>query len=256
MNNKDYIIATPVRRIIALLIDLFFLFIFFRFVLFAIFVNKYWDLNLNFQQSIILPLCVLFALFLFKDSFGGRSIGKIFLSIIVKNVTKDFSRPSLKNLFLRNLPLILFPLECFFILKNQYCRRIGDRWAGTFVLLIKNNYKFNNPIRWVSQRVLFFIFLLAVIVAGYFITAPIQVKKSYAYHLVTQELEADTNIAKKFGKIISYSYWPEFYYQDGKLYLNLLFNGEYFSGNAKISLNINENNKYSITKMEVFKKND
>ncbi len=257
--EKRFIICSPLRRILSFFVDIFFLILFFRFVLFTLFTQSHWDIELNIEKNILFSSLLAFFLFLCKDLFGGRSLGKIFFAIVVRNVARDavgnFSKPYRRHLFLRNIPLLLFPVELFFLLRDNYSRRLGDRWVGTFVLLDKEKTSKNNPIRWLTLRVLLFIFLLALLVSSYFILAPIQVKKSYAYQVAIEALEADISIQKEFGQIVSYGYWPEFYRKGNQFQINLSFKGQYFDGKAYISLDFNEKSHYFLKDLKIIKKN-
>jgi uncharacterized RDD family membrane protein YckC len=70
-------------------------------------------------------------LYFLKDSFGGRSIAKRILRLQVVNA--ETGRPaSVLRCFIRNLPIIIWPLEVLVTLSNPE-RRLGDRMAGTRV---------------------------------------------------------------------------------------------------------------------------
>ena len=248
-------IATPLRRILAFLLDSLFFVCFFRFTLLPLFIAKQWDIYFDFKNTIVIPSIVGIILFLFKDSLYGVSIGKFFLSIRIKKVQKKNLAPSFFALFMRNIPLLLCPLELFFLLYNKYARRFGDHLAGSFVLTLQDKEYQKNPVRWFSKKVIFFIFLISFLVSGYFIVSPLQVKKSYAFEISTQKLENDRHVLQQFGKIRKYSYWNEFYYdQQQKLHLNYKFYGQYFSGRVNFILEFDQDNYYLIKKMEIFKK--
>ncbi len=249
--EKRFIICSPFRRILAVLIDIFFLTLFFRFVLFTLFISSHWDIELNLGKNILFSGLVALFLFLCKDFFGGRSLGKVFCAIAVKNVTSDFAKPSQKHLFLRNITLLLFPLEFFFLLQNKYSRRLGDKWVGTFVVLDKEKTSKKDPIRWFSTRVLLFIFLTVLLLSSYFVVAPIQIKRSYAYQLAVEALEADVSVQKEFGKIVSYGYWTEFYRTKNGFQVNLSFKGKYFDGKADILLDFDEKKHYSLKNLKI-----
>lgn len=250
--ENRYLICTPLRRIISFIIDCLFLIFFFRFVLFSIFVNYNWDIKLDVWQSIISPAILALVILICKDILLGKSIGKYFSSIVIKVITNFYPKPTLIQLLLRNFTLFVFPIDLFFLLTDKYSRRLGDKISGTFVLLDKKSLLKDNPVRWFSKRVIFFIFLLTIIVSGYFIVAPIQIKKSYAYSLATKKLESSFN--KEFGRVIAYGYWTDFYYKQGNLHLNLPFRGQYFDGIAQIILQFDNKKYYSIKHIEIIKK--
>ena len=97
MAEENFTICSPLRRILAFLIDIFFLTLFFRFVLFILFTSFHWDIELNLGKNILYSGIIALFLFLCKDFFGGRSLGKVFCAIAVKNVTSDFAKPSQKH---------------------------------------------------------------------------------------------------------------------------------------------------------------
>ena len=252
-NNVQPQLAPAWKRMIAFLLDAFFMLCLFRFVFFPIFIAKNWDLFLNFQKTILIPIIVMVLLFLFKDLFGGISVGKYFCAIGVRRIDKQTSQASFLALFSRNISLLILPLELFFLLFDNYNRRWGDKLAGVFVLNFQQELQ-KNPIRWFSKRLVFFILLITFTVSGYFFTAPLQIKKSYAYEITKKKLENNESLLQNFGKIIEYSYWVDFYYDKTKiLHIQYRFFGQYFQGRASFSLNSDKKKKYTIKKMEIVK---
>ena len=251
--NSDFKIAEPWKRILAFLVDIFFFLCLFRFALYPLFIVKNWDIEFSLPHNIIFPIFFLVLSFLFKDSLQGLSIGKFFFSLSIRKVQKKIPKTSFFILFIRNLFLFLLPLELFSLLFNTYARRWGDKWAGVFVLYFPQEIK-NYPIRWLSKRVVFFILLVCFIVSGHFLTAPLQVKKSYAYQITTQNLENSQEIIKDFGKIIGYSYWVNFYYDKEKnLNLEYQFLGQYFKGKVIFQLKFDKVKHYIIKNKIILK---
>jgi uncharacterized RDD family membrane protein YckC len=78
------------------------------------------------------PLIMLFVIYSFyfiKDIFNGKSIGKMAIGLQVVDI--DSGKPaSLIKCVLRNLTIIIWPLECIIALFNLD-RRLGDYIAGT-----------------------------------------------------------------------------------------------------------------------------
>ena len=66
-----------------------------------------------------------------KDVFGGQSIGKRIFKIIV--VSDDGTPATLKQLILRNIFLLVWPVEAY-IMKDNVKPRIGDSLAKTKVI--------------------------------------------------------------------------------------------------------------------------
>jgi len=70
-----------------------------------------------------------FAIYFCKDSFNGQSIAKRILKLqLVDNTTGDVASPW--KCFLRNLFIIIWPIEAIVVLTNT-SRRLGDMIAGT-----------------------------------------------------------------------------------------------------------------------------
>ena len=66
---------------------------------------------------------------LIKDAYGQKSIGKHFMNVNIIDISTNQSASRLKRL-IRNLTIIIAPLEFIFILINP-SRRLGDLIAGT-----------------------------------------------------------------------------------------------------------------------------
>jgi len=71
-------------------------------------------------------------LYFLKDSFQGRSVAKRIMKLQVVNV-KTGMPASTGQCFIRNLPIIIWPVEVIMTLVNRQ-RRIGDYIAGTKVV--------------------------------------------------------------------------------------------------------------------------
>lgn len=81
----------------------------------------------------ILPIVVFDWLYnVFKDFSDGRSFGKRIAGLQVFDFRSKQPASALQTLA-RNLTLVLFPIECLFVLARQDGRRIGDFIAGTYV---------------------------------------------------------------------------------------------------------------------------
>ncbi|MDO8748345.1 MAG: RDD family protein [Candidatus Omnitrophota bacterium] len=79
---------------------------------------------------------------LLRDTFGGRSLGKLACGLKVIDVKKrplKISQAIIRNIFivLPVLPLV----EYFVLLKNQQGRRIGDKAAKTMVIDLRPQIK-------------------------------------------------------------------------------------------------------------------
>lgn len=83
------------------------------------------------NSSMNIYLLSIYILLLFKDTVHkNASIGKKIMKIEV--LKKDGNIPKISILILRNAFLIIWPLEVFFLIKNN--QRIGDLVFGTKVV--------------------------------------------------------------------------------------------------------------------------
>jgi uncharacterized RDD family membrane protein YckC len=72
-----------------------------------------------------------------KDLFGGRSFGKRFFRLAVRDANNLNNTPTKSRLFIRNITLLIWPLEFIYYLINN--KRIGDLIAKTQVIRIGQN---------------------------------------------------------------------------------------------------------------------
>ena len=93
------------------------------------------DMELNAPSmpwwALLAPGAVLIA---FKDTLGGVSPGRWITGIAVVLASDPESPPPWTRLALRNLFLILLPLEAVWVFFDPFYRRWGDRVAGTVVV--------------------------------------------------------------------------------------------------------------------------
>ena len=69
----------------------------------------------------------------FKDIFGC-SLGKFLLGMKIRSINDLSKSPSFPALLLRNLLLLIFPLEGIILLRDAYARRFSDKFFNTVVL--------------------------------------------------------------------------------------------------------------------------
>ncbi|QHT66924.1 RDD family protein [Rhodocytophaga rosea] len=117
MNNK-------IKRLIAATIDLAFISIL------TIPLILYFD-NSNYRLWRDMTQLLFFGLFLNKDCTKGISIGKRLFNFVT--IYKGRPASSLKCL-IRNVTLLIYPIEALILLINPQAKRIGDYFAGTTVI--------------------------------------------------------------------------------------------------------------------------
>ena len=118
------------KRILAFLID--HLIICFTFVLLGMvemFVKTDFEL---FWKLYYIFLLVFMFIYFFKDVINGQSIGKRIMKIKVVDLNEN--KPSLFNLIVRNITILIWPIEALLVLLDK--ERLGDRLAKTKVVCI------------------------------------------------------------------------------------------------------------------------
>ncbi|MFE5318385.1 RDD family protein [Paenibacillus sp. NPDC056579] len=89
--------------------------------------------NFNKPFEIFYPLLAVTLLTSFmKDIFNGRSIGKRIFKLAVRDADNLNQVPNKFRLFIRNIPLVIWPLEIILLLIIN--KRIGDLIARTQVI--------------------------------------------------------------------------------------------------------------------------
>lgn len=191
------------RRIAAFLIDHFTM----TFLLVAI---SFMSLGTGFldennSSSIMLKMLpailIGFLLYFAKDSLKGVSLGKWIMGIMVRDENSHTIIPSFGRLLIRNLFIIIWPIEFIILAVSPDKKRLGDKIAKTSVL--KNPKKLN-----VLPRVLalggigiaYFIFIFVFVFAS--------MKNSDAYRTAISEIEQNQEIINEVGGIKEYGMFP------------------------------------------------
>ena len=121
---------------------------------------EHWDLLLSSStwQNLIPVYLGIFCLLLCKDGWKGCSPGKFIVGITVRQLENLSQSPSSAKGILRNLSLLILPLEGILLLRDSHGRRLGDRWLRTVV--IENPKPRRFIIRLMTANTIFFWLLL------------------------------------------------------------------------------------------------
>jgi len=181
------------KRIYALLIDLLIIAIpFVLALLIGVFV-----LNKDFLSVFYPAMALGLLLLLLKDLAGGRSLGKYFIGLHIENVTNK------SVLVLRNIPLIVFPLEGIVFLFQD--SRIGDTLFKTQVVADEQpTFKRNTELLAGVFIVAAFVYLSVKSLAGHY------VRQRQEYILTEAFVYGSKAIQEKTGKIIKMSKVPRY----------------------------------------------
>jgi len=142
-----------------------------------------------------------FILYFAKDSLKGISIGKWIMGIMVRNENNQNEIPSFARLFLRNLFVIIWPVEFIVLATNNHKQRLGDKVAKTVV--VKNP---NKPTR--LPRILALIGVGIAFFLFAFLTSGNAMKNSYAYKVAINEIEMNEEILTETGGRKGYGMMP------------------------------------------------
>lgn len=181
-------LASRRRRLIAMLLDHFILMVL-TVLPFPILLNMA-DTPEAFVPFLLLDIFVALAALILKDAaFQGASPGKYIMGIAVRSHGTPDQVPSLARLALRNLGLMIWPVEAIVLLCSSDKRRLGDRWADTSV------YRTGNMKKLAAL-------LVIVLGVGAFWTAlTLTITHSPAYAAATHFLTTDPSIRNQLGDV-------------------------------------------------------
>lgn len=202
-------IATSAKRYLAFMID----YTWITLVLagaYPFFMPEQWDQKPTGELVVALvPVYGLgIFLFLFRDAFGGSSIGKSFLNLYVANLDKEMTLASQAQRIKRNLTLVILPVEIAAILLDKYARRYGDKWAGTLVV-----ERIKPPkVRRITHKALGAMTLVCALWSLYVFAQPVSIKKASGFRQAQESLVGYSPLAEVVGESWEYGYWPEVEY--------------------------------------------
>jgi len=200
MENQYNVKCDAGRRIAAYLIDHIIL----SFVLVGFIISAVMSSNFT---LIILSIIGAIIIYTGKDLFGGRSLGKRVLNMAVRNVDNIDEAPEKWRLFLRNITLIIWPIEVIVLLGRDDNRRLGDMIAGTTVIRIVNE-----KIVIKKRSIIIGVILGLVIIVGAFIlffTGIASIMKNNGAYVTTIEyIESSEEIENRIGDIEGYGFIP------------------------------------------------
>ncbi|MFD2697935.1 RDD family protein [Mesonia sediminis] len=241
-NFEDrFSLSSRIRRIAAFLIDHFTMTFLIVAISFLSLGTGFFDEdNVGNVMVRILPTMLIgFILYFAKDSIKGVGPGKWIMGIMVRDENNHTEIPSIGRLFIRNLLIIIWPIEFIALAVSQDKKRLGDKIAKTSVL--KNPKKLN-----VLPRVLalggigmtYFIFIFVFVFAS--------MKSSDAYKTAISEIEQNQEIITDVGGIKKYGMFPtggvsvKSGYGEANLEIKVIGNEKEISVNAYLTKEPNE----------------
>lgn len=202
-------LATTAKRFLAFMIDYTWIMLVLAGA-YPFFLPEQWDrLGTGELVPHLIPVYILgVALFLLRDSFGGQSIGKAFLNLYVAKVDKELPVAEQSQRIKRNLFLVLLPVEIFFMLKDDYARRLGDKFALTLVAEVVKPPK----VRRVTHKALAAMTLVSALWTLYIIGQPVAIKKTQGYAIASEAALNYGPLQEAVGSFSEFTYWPDVSY--------------------------------------------
>lgn len=140
-------------------------------------------------------------LFVIKDSFHGISLGRWLFSIMVRDRKNTNIAPSFFRLIIRNLLLVIWPIELLVSISNKDKRRLGDKLSQSVV--IKNDKKHNKLLTiLISCFLVTLFFVISSFIFGNLI------KSSEAYKIAIKDIETNQEIINSTGNIEGFGLLP------------------------------------------------
>lgn len=196
-------LASRKRRIAAYFIDHFIITLLMVSLVFLALGPDFMDEN-NLDKMNLIMLAVLlpgFFLYFGKESIQGISPGKWVMGIMVRDLENREKVPSFGRLLVRNLFVIIWPIEFLVLATNERKQRLGDQVAKTIV--VKNP---NKPARLPRVLVLagvgIFFFAFTTLFVG------LALKNSDAYKVAVKEIVKNKAIQADTGGIKGYGMMP------------------------------------------------
>jgi len=132
------------------------------------------------------------SLLLLRDAVAGQSPGKWFMGIVVAKADDPAAVPPLSALLLRNLALVLLPVEAVWVFVDPYYRRLGDHLAGTVV--VAQGRPAPVARRLLGMSIVFLATTLAILLLEYW-----NVRRTAAYPFALHAAHQDVEVSTTFG---------------------------------------------------------
>jgi uncharacterized RDD family membrane protein YckC len=201
--EKEHILSSRKRRIAAFLIDHFTFTFLIVGIVFLSLGTDFMDENnfYNLTSKMLLTMLIGFLIYFAKDSIKGISPGKWVMGIMVRDENNPNEVPSFGKLFVRNLFLIIWPVEFIVLASSQEKKRLGDKTVKAIV--VKNP---NKPTK--LPRILALFGIGIAFFTFTFLFAGSAMKNSDAYKVAISEIEQNKEILSEIGGIKDYGMMP------------------------------------------------
>ena len=198
-----FALSSRKRRIAAFIIDHFALTFLMVATIFLALGPGYLDDNNGGKMALTMLVVMVpgFILYFAKDSINGISLGKWVMGIMVRDENDPQAIPSVGRLFIRNLFILIWPVEFIVLAVSPEKKRLGDRTAKTIVVKNPNTAsKTPRILALAGVGIAYAIFL--------FLFVGTAMKSSEAYKVAVREIERNEEILKETGGIKGYGFMP------------------------------------------------
>jgi len=154
------VLSSKTIRVFAGLIDYVFIFSFAGFCLFFVLNTTLELISSEIGLKILMLFPFIFIVYCFKDCLYGISPGKYVVGIAVRDKDDYLKTPNVFHLFLRNILLIIWPLEILMLILSKKKQRLGDIIAKTIV--VRNH---DVRLRYVLLRLFVIVIIIIIIFA-------------------------------------------------------------------------------------------
>ncbi|MGG3801563.1 RDD family protein [Metabacillus fastidiosus] len=165
-------------------------------------------------------LMIGFILYILKDSIKGASIGKWVIGIGIRDEENLERVPSILRLFLRNLLIIIWPIEFLILAANKDKQRLGDRLAHTVVVKVTEVS--------VWRKIFAIVSLTLISILLFISTILFTIKNTDAYETAITYIEGSEEIIQEAGGIEGYGFIPS-----GSVQINNGYGESLFTINIK-----------------------
>lgn len=202
-NHINMIKASRKRRILAFLIDQFVVTFLIVSIIFIFLKDDFLKESptAEFMPAFIFIMIIGFLIYFMKDSYKGTSIGKFIVGITVREQENPTKIPLFHKLFIRNLFLIIWPIEFIILISSKQKQRLGDKVSKTVVLR-------SSFIEAKSSRIIAFVGIVVIFVFSIFILSINSMKSSDAYIAAIEEIEKNEVLISEVGNIKKYGMIP------------------------------------------------
>ncbi|RIH66674.1 RDD family protein [Mariniphaga sediminis] len=201
--NQKLRVSSRKRRIAAFIIDHFTITFLLVSTVFLSMGTSFLDNN-DISKMTITMLAVMpigFLIYFVKDSIKGISMGKWIMGIMIRDADELNQVPSFGRLLIRNLLIIIWPVEFIVLALSQEKKRLGDKIVNTIVVNNPNKpNKLPRIIALIGVGITFFTFIILFV--------GVTMKSSEAYKVAIIEIEQNQEILSETGGIKGYGIMP------------------------------------------------